>query len=73
MTMKSLRKMIASFIDLADMLETYVGLDKNKFLSEDEFFAPLIENDILWFMSNQNDMSEDEMKDWIWGSYHTKS
>lgn len=66
MTMNSLRKMIASFIDLADMLETYTGIDKDKFLSEDEFFAPLTENDILWSMADQNGMTECEMKDWIW-------
>lgn len=64
--MNSLRKMIASFIDLADMLETYAGLDKNKFIGEDEFFVPLIENDILWSMADQNGMTECEMKDWIW-------
>lgn len=65
--LNSLRNTISSFFDLADMLETYVGLDKNKFLSEDEFFAPLKENDILWSMAKDNNMSESDMQAWIWG------
>ena len=72
MTVNSLSKMIASFIDLADMLETHVGLDKDKFLSEDEFFSPLIENDILWSMADQNGMTECEMKDWVWSNICSK-
>lgn len=62
----SLYKIISSFFDLADMLETYAGLDKNKLLSEDEFFAPLKENDILWSMAEENNMSEADMQAWIW-------
>lgn len=68
----SLRKTISSFFDLADMLETYAGLDKNKFLSEDEFFAPLKENDTLWSMSEENNMSESDMQAWIWNNITNK-
>lgn len=62
----SLYKIISSFFDLVDMLETYAGLDKNKLLSEDEFFAPLKENDILWSMAEENNMSEADMQAWLW-------
>lgn len=68
----SLRKTISSFFDLADMLETYAGMDKNKFLSEDEFFAPLKENDILWSMAEENNMSESDMQAWIWSNITKK-
>lgn len=72
MTNNSLCKTISSFIDLADMLETYAGLDKDKFLSEDEFFAPLKENDILWSMAEENNMSESDMQAWIWSNITKK-
>lgn len=62
----SLCKIISSFFDLADMLKTYARLDKNKLLSEDEFFAPLKENDILWSMAEENNMSEADMQAWVW-------
>lgn len=71
-SINSLRKIVSSFFDLADMLETYAGLDKNKFLSEDEFFAPLKENDTLYIMAEENDMSEYDMRLWIMDNLKTK-
>ena len=72
MANNSLCKTISSFIDLADMLETYAGLDKNSFLSENEFFSPLIENDILWSMAEENNMSEIDMRSWVWNNLTKK-
>lgn len=61
----SIHKTVSSFSDLADMLETYLGLDKNKLISRDEFLESLIENDTLYIMAEENDMSEDDMRLWV--------
>lgn len=68
----SLLKTISLFSDLADMLKTYIGLDKSKFISEDEFFTQLKENDTLWSMAEQNNMSESDMQEWVWSNIDKK-
>lgn len=73
MAINQLRKTISSFIDLADMLETYAGMNKEKFLSKDEFFKPLTKStDDLWIMAEQNNVSMSDMKDWVWNNLTEK-
>lgn len=65
MVSNSLNKTISSFTNLADMLKTYTGIDKNEFISEDEFFSKLVENDTLCIMAEENNMPEDDMRWWV--------
>ena len=71
-SINSLLRTISSFSNLADMLKTYLGIDKNKLLNEDEFFTQLKENDTLWSMAEQNNMSESDMQEWVWSSINEK-
>lgn len=66
MVSNSLNKTISSFVNLADMLKTYAGIDKSKLISDDEFFSKLVENDTLCIMAEENNMSEDDMRLWVW-------
>lgn len=69
---KSLQSKVSSFIDLADMLATYVGVNKNEFISHDEFVSAVTEGDVLWDMAEQNGMSEDDMSQWVWDNATNK-
>ena len=63
-----LRKKLNSFTDLGALLSYYAGHNTRKFLSEDEFFAPLVRtSDTLYTMANENNMSESDMRLWVWG------
>ena len=66
MNTNSLNQKISSFLDLTDMLGAYMGIDNYKFLSEEEFFNHLMENDTLYIMAEENNMSIDDMKFWVW-------
>lgn len=65
MTTDLLKQTISSFINLADMLKTYAGVNKNELISKDEFFSQLSENDTLCIMAEENNMSDDDMKLWL--------
>ena len=64
-SLRDLRNACKHFGDLADVLLTYVGINEDDFVDMTDIFDILEENDMLYVMSNENNMSEHDMKLWM--------
>ena len=64
-SLNTLRNACKYFCDLADVLLTYVGINDNDFVDMVDIFDTLEDNDMLSIMSDENNMSEHDMKLWI--------